>query len=75
MTEATWLVALREGRFPYDNLRLKTLVYGSDRVSPATETRRMVEEATRLSTNLSALETWFPNGFGPFAAAVRSWSQ
>ena len=37
VTEANWLVALRERQFPYDNSRLKALVYGSDRVSLATE--------------------------------------
>jgi hypothetical protein len=73
VTEANWFVALREWRFPYDNRRLKTTVYGSDRVSLANETRRMIEEANRLSSNLANLETWFRNGFGPFAADVRGW--
>ncbi|HEX4591476.1 MAG TPA: hypothetical protein VH120_16185 [Gemmataceae bacterium] len=73
VTEAAWLVALQEDRFPFDNLRLKAAVYGSERVSLAVETRRMVEEATRLASDVVVLEKWFPNGFGPFAADIRSW--
>jgi hypothetical protein len=73
VTEAAWLVALRDRQFPYDGPRLKTAVYGHQRVTLATETRRMVEEATRLAADISELEKWFPNGFGPFAAEIRSW--
>jgi hypothetical protein len=73
VTEAAWLLALRENQFPYDGRRLKAAVYGSERVSLDHETRRMVEEARRLAADLAALGRWFPNGFGPFAADVRGW--
>ncbi len=74
ITEAAWLLALREGQFPYDNMRLKKAVYGTDRLGLELQTRRMMEEANRLANDIARLETWFPNGFGPFATAVRSWS-
>jgi len=73
VTEAAWLMALRDHRFPYDGRRLKIDVYQTERPSREVETRRMVEEAQRLAARIGDLETWFPNGFGPFAAAVRSW--
>jgi hypothetical protein len=74
VTEAAWLVALRENKFPYDGKRLKQAVYGTDRPSIHLETRRMVEEAQRLASGLFELEKWFPGGFKPFADAVRSWA-
>jgi hypothetical protein len=73
VTEAAWRVALRENKFPYDSRRLKQAVYGTDRPSIHLETQHMVEEAQRLASRLSELETWFPGGFKPFADAVRSW--
>jgi hypothetical protein len=73
VTEAAWLVALRDHQFPYDGRRLKQAVYGTDRPSIHRETQRMVEEAQRLANKLIELEKWFPGGFKPFADAVRSW--
>jgi hypothetical protein len=73
VTEAAWLVALRENRFGFDPPSLKLAVYGRRRVTADFEKRRMVEEATRLAGNIDLLTTWFPNGFGPFAASVRDW--
>jgi hypothetical protein len=73
VTEAAWLVALRDQQFPYDVRNLKTAVYGTHRPHLAMETECVVREATRLAEDLSALETWFPNGFGALADAIRSW--
>jgi hypothetical protein len=73
VTEAAWLVAVAELRFPYDSLRLKREVYGTERPSRELESRRMQEEARRLAVDIERLVTWFPNGFGPFATAVRGW--
>jgi hypothetical protein len=73
VTEAAWLLALHSQQFPYDVRRLKTEVYGTHRPSLLLETERMTQEATRLAQDLSALEKWFPNGFGAMAHAVRSW--
>lgn len=73
VTEAAWVVALRERNFLYDSSRLKQDVYGTDRPSLELETQRAVEEARRLSTIIPRLESAFPNGFGPLARDVRTW--
>jgi hypothetical protein len=73
VTEAAWLVALRERRFAFDPRRLKLAVYGRKRITGDFEKRRMVEEASRLAADVQALEKWFPGGFGPFAADIRGW--
>lgn len=74
VTEAAWIVALQSRKFPYDVRRLKEAIYGTHRPDLPLETRRMTEEAARLAGDLAALETWFPNGFGPFAGEVRTWA-
>jgi hypothetical protein len=74
-TEAAWIVALQSRKVPYDVRRLKAAVYGTHRPDLPLETRRMAEEAARLAGDLVALETWFPNGFGPFAGEVRAWAE
>jgi hypothetical protein len=74
VTEAAWIVALQSRKYPYDVRRLKEAIYGTHRPDLPLETRRMTEEAARLASDLGALETWFPNGFGPFAAEVRAWA-
>ena len=55
--------------------QLKRDVYGIDRPSLELETRRAIEEATRLIQNLDMIEQLFPNGFGTLARNIRSWHQ
>src|SRR5439155_24549252 len=73
VTEAAWHVALRENRFSYDVRKLKIAVYGHERVGLDEETRRMSEEAGRISSNLDEVAKWFPDGFGSFLRQVRAW--
>jgi hypothetical protein len=53
--------------------KLKKALYGEDFAPQAIRARRMREEALRLAQDLSLLESYFPNGFGPLAREVRSW--
>ncbi len=55
--------------------KLKRDAYGTDRPSLELETRRAIEEATRLIQDLNIIEQLFPNGFGTFARDIRSWHQ
>jgi len=73
VTEAAWVQARREGRYPYTCNDLKKVVYGTDRPSLPLETRRAREEAQRLCDKLDLLERSFPNGFGPFLSELRAW--
>ena len=71
VTEAIWLQGQAAGKWPYDVRRLKQAVYGTDRPGLALETTRMTEQARRLARDLTELETWFPNGFGPLLHDLR----
>lgn len=73
VTEAAWLVGLSSKKYPYTTRSLKIDVYGSDRPGSPVLPTRMMEEAQRLVGMLDELEKWFPNGFGTFASAVKSW--
>lgn len=53
--------------------RLKKDVYGTDRPSIELETKRAIEEATRLAQDLGLFEACFPGGFGALARDVRNW--
>jgi len=75
VTEAVWEAALKQKQFSYDVRKLKIAVYGHERVGLEEETRRMTEEATRISTKIEDVATWFPSGFGSFLADVRSWKR
>jgi hypothetical protein len=48
VTEAAWARGLRDRHDPYTKPELKKAVYGTERPSLELETRRAVEEATRL---------------------------
>ncbi len=71
--EAAWRVGLAAGKPPFTSTQLKQLVYGTDRPSLEFETQRAEEEARRIITNLMAIETSFPDGFGSMAKEIRSW--
>jgi hypothetical protein len=71
--EAAWGVGLRAGRPPFTRAKLKELVYGTDRPSLEHETECAVAEARRIVGNLEAIESAFPDGFGPMAREIRSW--
>lgn len=73
VTEATWIMGLQSGSYPYTRNRLKQAVYGTDRPPLTLETRRATEEAQRLVRDLSLLERLFPAGFGSLARGVRGW--
>ncbi len=73
VNEAAWARALRDGKFPYKKAELKEMVYGTSRPSLALETERAKVAATRLSTDINALEATFPGGFGALATDLRGW--
>ena len=73
VSEATWIHALRDQKFPYDRSRLKLQVYGDDRPSLVLATNRATEIARQLASRLNDLEILFPNGFGALARDVRGW--
>jgi hypothetical protein len=73
VTEAGWLQTVGVGHGTHRKSELKQQVYGTDRPSLEVETRRAIEEATRLSRQLPELEAAFPRGFGALARALRSW--
>lgn len=77
VSEATWLVGLKSGNYPYTSAELKRKVYGKDRYTLEEEAVCMVREAQRLVTDKLAdlEEKWFPCGFGTFAQTIRAWQQ
>lgn len=72
ITEAL-IIQKTASQMPPFKKQLKRDVYGTDRPSLELETKRAIEEASRLATMLDDLETYFPNGFGPLARDVRNW--
>ncbi|HEV3081288.1 MAG TPA: hypothetical protein VG013_18535 [Gemmataceae bacterium] len=72
--EAAWVTGLASGRPPFTRPQLKTLVYGTDRPSLELATERAVTEARRIITDVKAIESAFPTGFGLMAQEVRSWT-
>ena len=73
-TEAMLIQQLGAPAYELKN-QLKRDVYGTDRPSLELETRRAIEEATRLIQDLNIIERLFPAGFGTLARDVRSWRQ
>ena len=73
VSEATWVLGLQSGSFPYTTLGLKQDVYGSDRVSMTMKTERGIVEAQRLALDLNTFEKLFTNGFGSLARDLRKW--
>lgn len=75
VSEASWLQGRASGRFPYSVNDLKREVYGTHRPNLQQETAKAIEETTRIVQQglLPSLVTYFPGGFGPFMADVRSW--
>jgi hypothetical protein len=71
--EPGWIVGLANGRPPFTRPQLKKLVYGTDRPSLELETECAVREARRIITDMSAIETALPAGFGLMARTIRSW--
>ena len=75
VSEASWITALAARNFPYDTLRLKQNIYGTERPSVDLETKKMREEAERIVNDghLPNLENLFPAGFGGLARDLRKW--
>ncbi|MBI4850680.1 MAG: hypothetical protein HY819_02520 [Acidobacteria bacterium] len=73
VNEASWIRALNEKKLPYTKAKLKKDAYGSDRAGIALMTKCAIEAANRLASDLSEIETLFPDGFGSFARDVRGW--
>jgi hypothetical protein len=71
--EATWFRAMRDNQFPYTKKSLKELIYGTSRPSIEMETRRAVEESTRIRESLDFLQQHFPAGFGALVHDLRGW--
>ncbi|MGB2986579.1 MAG: hypothetical protein WBE26_11930 [Phycisphaerae bacterium] len=75
ITEAAWSRKLEScSNLRVERLKLKRLVYGTERPSLELECKHAEEEARRLVTCLPLLEKHFPNGFGALAQDVRSWT-
>ena len=72
--EAAWKVGLSAGKRPFTRKQLKALVYGTERPSLELETRCAVKEASRIIGDIKAMESSFPDGFGPMALEIRSWA-
>ena len=72
--EAAWKVGLSAGKRPFTRKQLKAMVYGTDRPSLELETKCAVKEASRIIGDLKAIESSFPDGFGPMALEIRSWA-
>ncbi len=75
MSEAAWSSGRKSGKLPFARENLKRKLYGTDRPSLGTATRRVTEEVQRIvrEDKLGQLEALFPSGFGLLAADVRSW--
>ncbi len=71
--EAAWMAGLAARRPPHTRQQLKQLVYGTDRPSVELQTECAAKEARRIISDLNALETAFPTGFGLMAQVIRSW--
>ncbi|GIW79029.1 MAG: hypothetical protein KatS3mg105_0836 [Gemmatales bacterium] len=69
--ETAWKAGLPTGCLP--RTRLKELVYGTGRPSLELETKCAKQEARRLMSMMTALESAFPVGFGLMAQEMRSW--
>lgn len=74
-SEATWIRKQNGEKLRYDRKTLKTQVYETDHPSLILETERATASAIRLVNELDKLEQFFPQGFGYFAAEIRSWKQ
>jgi hypothetical protein len=72
--EAAWRVGLEAGKPPFTKAQLKELAYGTDRPSLERETEIAVKEARRIITDMTAIVSAFPNGFGLMAKVIRSWA-
>lgn len=72
--EAAWVTGLASGRPPFTRPQLKVLVYGTNRPSLELATERAVTEARRIISDLKAVESAFPTGFGSMAQEMRSWA-
>jgi hypothetical protein len=73
VNEAAWIRTRGSRTVPYTRRSLKQDVYGTERPSLEQETEHATKAAMRLATDITLLETSFPNGFGPFARDVRDW--
>jgi hypothetical protein len=69
VSETAWITGVAARKPPYTRQALKTELYGTDRPSLALETTKMQEAAQRVV--IQQLEVRFPNGFAPFAQALR----
>jgi hypothetical protein len=61
------------GHLPFTRQQLKKMVYGTEHPSLELETECAAREARRIITDIAAIETAFPAGFGLMAQAMRSW--
>jgi hypothetical protein len=73
VSEAAWLVGCAANKRPFTRPQLKQMVYGTDRPSLELEMKCAVEETRRIISNMPAIESAFPIGFGLMAKEIRSW--
>ncbi len=75
-TERAWAVRQQDrASAPQEIRRLKEQLYGTSRVTDKHIREQGLPLAERLVQDLNALERAFPNGFGSFAAELRSWAK
>ena len=73
ITEAAWERGLDIKQEPFSKLDLKKWLYGQEYSSLDLMTRKMIEAARNLTSDLAILERSFPNGFGALAKELRGW--
>jgi hypothetical protein len=73
VTEAAWINGLKGASMPYTKKELKKQLYGTSHPSLPVETEAMKMAAARLATNLSTIESLFPNGFGALQKSLKTW--
>ncbi len=73
ISEANWEKGLKEQTDPYSKRVLKQRLYGVDLPSINLETERMTQAAAELASEITFLESRFPNGFGSLSKQLRAW--
>jgi hypothetical protein len=75
VSEASWEINRREGRFLHVRRELKVKAYGSATVSGVLLEQRALAEAHRLTASLGELERAFPGGFGALRRSLATWNE
>ncbi len=76
VSENTWIRKQNGEKITYDRKKLKTELYGGDRISEAKRIEISIKAIQRIIVNesLNDLEKAFPQGFGSLSNEVKSWN-